>query len=355
MKRGRSALHAPLPGTSPARDDPHGVRIARDEDAGRAHAARLEAVAAHWQALLPGSRPALRHLATRQIPAAAAARWRLGVADDDVDGLAARVAGIGDGDLARAREQLVGDGVLAHAGSRGYRVRFARRLIYPIPVPGGPILGFGARALRPARAKFLALTDPRVILYGPLPPGRVPIDDKSPRLLLVEGYLDVIRLDAAGLGPAAAVLGTGLGAAVLLRAATLSDTLVLCFDGDAAGQGAAVRAARLAVATLGDRTALRFASLPPGHDPDSFVRDEGAAAFEALLGGAIDATRLLVSALGADCDASIGGRARLASHLRPVVESCVGPARRSRLRLAAAESVGIDVLSSRVIPGWPET
>ncbi len=163
--------------------------------------------------------------------------------------------------------------------------------MFPIRSPRGRVVGFGGRALGEGQQpKYLNSAD------GPLfDKGRLlynldraaPVARKSGRLVVVEGYMDVIGLAGAGIAEAAAPLGTAMTEAQLALAWRLVDVPILCFDGDAAGSRAALRAAMRALPLLKPGKSLAIAALPPGKDPDDICRSGGAAAFEAVLAGAV--------------------------------------------------------------------
>ncbi|MEJ7927654.1 DNA primase [Sphingobium sp. AN641] len=164
--------------------------------------------------------------------------------------------------------------------------RFRGRLMLPIRDIRGRIIAFGGRILGAGEPKYLnspdtPLFDKGRTLYN--------IDRASPasrhsgRVLVVEGYMDVIALAQAGFGEAVAPLGTALTEHQIERLWKMAQVPILCFDGDAAGQKAAVRAAMRALPLLRPGYSLAFATLPAGQDPDDLVRASGPAAFEAVL------------------------------------------------------------------------
>ena len=132
------------------------------------------------------------------------------------------------------------------------------------------------------------------------------------RLLVVEGYMDAVSLHQAGITYAVATLGTATTPDHLQRIFRLVGEVVFCFDGDRAGRAAAWRALENAVSEVKQGRQIRFMFLPDGHDPDSLVRAEGAAAFEARLASALPLADYLLTELSSRVDtASVDGRARL--------------------------------------------
>ncbi|MES3101390.1 DNA primase [Sphingomonas faeni] len=164
--------------------------------------------------------------------------------------------------------------------------RFRGRLMIPIRDPRGRTIAFGGRVLDGGEPKYLnspdtPLFDKGRTLYNL--DKAAPASRKSGRVLVVEGYMDVIALAQAGFGEAVAPLGTALTEAQLERLWRMVDVPLLCFDGDGAGQKASLRAAHRALPLLAPGRSLAFVTLPQGQDPDDLVRAGGPGAFEALL------------------------------------------------------------------------
>ena len=143
---------------------------------------------------------------------------------------------------------------------------------------------------------------------------------KVEKLLVVEGYVDVVRLAQSGIAYAVATLGTATTPEHLNRLFRVTSEIVFCFDGDNAGRTAAWRALENALEHARDGRQLRFLFLPEGHDPDTLVGEEGAEAFEARIGQAQPISEFLVTQLAAHTDlTSVDGRARLAELARPLL------------------------------------
>ncbi len=174
--------------------------------------------------------------------------------------------------------------------------RFRGRLMIPIRDQRGRVIAFGGRILGNGEPKYL--NSPETPLFDK---GRTlfnldkasPAARKSGRIVVVEGYMDVIAIAQAGIAEAVAPLGTALTEAQLERLWSMVETPVLCFDGDSAGQRAALRAAHRALPLLRPGHSLAFATLPNGQDPDDLIRESGAAAFEAVLAQAIPLADLI--------------------------------------------------------------
>ncbi|HEY3779328.1 MAG TPA: DNA primase [Rhizomicrobium sp.] len=174
---------------------------------------------------------------------------------------------------------------------------FFDRITFPIADVRGRIVAFGARALTAdAKPKYIntgetALFSKGRLLYNYRLAREAAL--KSGGLVVAEGYLDVIALVRAGFEAAVAPLGTALTADHLALLWRVAPEPVLAFDGDAAGQRAACRAADLALPLLKPGHSLRFAFLPPSDDPDSLIRAQGAAAMRAVLDNAMPLVEML--------------------------------------------------------------
>ena len=167
--------------------------------------------------------------------------------------------------------------------------RFRGRLMLPIEDPRGRIVGFGGRILDTAKTdapKYLnspdtPLFDKGRTLYNLNRAG--PVSRQTGRIVVVEGYMDVIALAAAGIGEAVAPMGTALTERQLELLWRMVEVPILCFDGDAAGQRAAMRAIGRALPLLAPGKTLSIVRLPTGLDPDDLIKQQGAQAMEALL------------------------------------------------------------------------
>jgi len=188
----------------------------------------------------------------------------------------------------QGEDKLVDCGLLIRPddGNREPYDRFRGRLMIPIRDARGRVIGFGGRIIGAGEPKYL--NSPETVLFDK---GRTlyNIDRASPasrqadRIIVVEGYMDVIALDQAGIAEAVAPNGTALTEAQLGILWRLDPAPILCFDGDAAGQKAAIRAALRALPHLAPERTLRFVALPAGQDPDDLIKAGGRAAIDAVL------------------------------------------------------------------------
>ncbi len=234
---------------------------------------------------LPEGQRALTYLTGRGLTEETIRRFGLGWSGEGRGALSA--------DLARqgvTQDQLVEAGLMRRDDDTG-RVTdlFYNRVMFPIRDRRGRAVSFGGRIMGDGQPKYVngpetILFSKRRNLYG-LDLARDAVRGGAV-LVVVEGYMDVIALAQAGFGGAVAPLGTALTDEQLQELWRLSPQPVLCFDGDAAGGRAAARAAELALPLVTAERGLRLVSLPPGDDPDSLVRKQGASAFQVALDGA---------------------------------------------------------------------
>ncbi|MDP3403612.1 MAG: DNA primase, partial [Brevundimonas sp.] len=221
------------------------------------------------------------YLEKRGLPEDQWDRFGLGYAPNDREGLKAALVqrGARPGDLVEAGLLIAPEG-----GGNPYD-RFRDRLMFPILDARGRLVSFGGRAMNPDdRAKYLngpesPLFHKGATLYG-LPEARriLGAESKSTQsVIVVEGYMDVIACQRAGL-PAVAPMGTALTEDQMALLWRVSSEPVLCFDGDGAGQRAAWRAIERALPLLKPGRSFRFALLEGGQDPDDILRERGAPA-----------------------------------------------------------------------------
>ena len=192
--------------------------------------------------------------------------------------------------------KLIETGLLILVEEKEPYDRFRGRLMIPIRDQRGRVIAFGGRILDSGEPKYLnspdtPLFDKGRTLFNIDRAG--PASRKAGRIVAVEGYMDVIALARAGIEEAVAPLGTALTEMQLDRLWRMAEVPILCFDGDKAGQKAAIRAAQRALPMIAPGRTLRFALLPGGQDPDDLVKTGGASAVEAVFGQAISLDELL--------------------------------------------------------------
>ncbi len=219
------------------------------------------------------------YLNKRGILPATAKAFGLGLAPDNRGGLKAALARFGESKLIEA-------GLLILVEGKESYDRFRGRLMIPIKDARGRVIAFGGRILGAGEPKYLnspdtPLFDKGRTLYNL--DRAAPASRKSDRIVVVEGYMDVIALAQAGIDEVVAPLGTALTEHQLERLWRLIDAPILCFDGDSAGQKAAIRAAHRALPMAAPTRTLQFVTLPKDQDPDDLVKAGGRGALEALL------------------------------------------------------------------------
>lgn len=183
-------------------------------------------------------------------------------------------------------DRLIESGLLISVDEKEPYDRFRGRIMIPIRDPRGRVIAFGGRILSTGEPKYLNSPDTPLFDKGRTLYNldiAASASRKTGRIIVVEGYLDVIALAQAGIGDVVAPLGTALTEQQIERLWRLSDVPVLCFDGDSAGQKASLRAALRALPHLAPAKSLAFATLPKGQDPDDVVQKGGARAMDALL------------------------------------------------------------------------
>jgi DNA primase len=267
------------------------------EDRERAVRARTlhdvcEAAAAYFERALkePGAEKARAYLARRGLDVAAEARFRLGWAPNVREGLKRALGQEFEESL------LVEAGLLRRADNGDTFDFFRGRVMFPISDRQGRVIAFGGRLIEDGEPKYLNSPDTPIFekgrtLYAVHLAKAAPRGELVP--IVAEGYMDVIALHQAGFSGAVAPLGTALTETQLLELWRLGDRPILCFDGDKAGRGAAVRALDRALALLKPENGLRFVLLPPAEDPDSLIKARGAEAFLTFLEDAIQSSEFI--------------------------------------------------------------
>ena len=298
----------------------------------------LAAAAQFYRAQLKGSEKAVAYLKSRGLTGEIAARYGLGYAPGGWQNLEAVFVDY-------QAEALTTAGLVI-SGDEGRRYdRFRDRIMFPIHNQRGSIIGFGGRIIDEGEPKYLNSPETPLFekgreLYG-LFQARNAIRDAQ-RVLVVEGYMDVVALSQYGVDYAVATLGTATTPAQIQKLFRQSDNVIYCFDGDAAGRRAAWRALENSLSMLQDGKQVRFLFLPAEHDPDSFVRSHGKEAFEALLEAAPPLSEILVRELMARVDMrTIEGRAKFLQEAKPLVKQVAAPMLSSMLRRQFAELAGL--------------
>jgi DNA primase len=288
---------------------------------------------------------AVDYLKGRGLTGEIAARFGLGYAPDGWQALQQVFADYNDPALVECGLVIVNE--------QGRRYdRFRERVMFPILDQRGNVIGFGGRVIGQSKEatadgasigpKYLNSPETPLFekgreLYG-LTQARQAIRD-SDTVIVVEGYMDVVALAQHGVGNAVATLGTACTPVHVHKLLRQASKVVFCFDGDAAGRKAAWRALEASLEQLSDDKSAGFLFLPPEHDPDSFVRAEGAESFKRLVAHPTTLTEFLLRELKAGVDlASAEGRARLVHEARPHLTRLAAPILRVQLVKAVAQA-----------------
>lgn len=293
-------------------------------------------VARHYAETLRKTPRAHDYALRRGLDAEILARFMIGYAADSWNDVLQKFGG-----GAAQKEALLACGLVIE-GERTYD-RFRDRLMFPIRDARGRCIAFGGRIIDQGEPKYLNSPETALFhkgreLYGlyEARQSRAPLK----RLMVVEGYMDVVSLHQAGIHYAVATLGTATTPEHLKRAFRLVGEVVFAFDGDRAGRAAAWRALQNALPEVREGRQLRFLFLPDGEDPDTLVGKEGKEAFEARLDAALPLSEYLVRELTSQTDlGNADGRARFAAAARPLVAKVPEGVYRELLIERLAESI----------------
>jgi DNA primase len=301
----------------------------------------LARAADFYTAALRATPRAQRYAHDRGLEAATLEAFQIGYAPDAWDGLLRQLGGGTDERRALAELGLI----IERNGGEGWYDRFRDRLMFPIRDTRGRVIAFGGRLLDQGEPKYLNSPESALFhkgreLYGLFEVRRA--RGGSKRLLLVEGYMDAVRLHQAGIDYAVATLGTATTPEHLRRAFRLVSELVFCFDGDRAGRAAAWRALQNVLPQMRAGQDVRFLFLPEGEDPDSLVGREGRADFEARLPGSLPLSEYLVAHLRAEADPRhADGKARFVALARPLLDALPAGVYRDLLLDHLAAAIGV--------------
>ncbi|MEZ0583847.1 MULTISPECIES: DNA primase [Erwinia] len=223
--------------------------------------------------------------------------------------------------------------------------RFRERIMFPIHDKRGRVIGFGGRVVGDALPKYLNSPETEIFHKGRQLYGLYEAQKKHPepaKLLVVEGYMDVVALAQFGIDYAVASLGTSTTPEHIQLLFRTTDTVICCYDGDRAGREAAWRALETALPYMNDGRQLRFMFLPDGEDPDTLVRKEGKDAFEARMEQAMPLSAFLFDTLMPQVDLSTpDGRTQLTALALPLISQVTGETLRIYLLQVLGDKLGI--------------
>ncbi len=271
----------------------------------------------------PAAGRAVDYLKARGVSGEIAAEYGMGFAPPGWDNLIQAMTA-GEAQAEALRERLVTAGMVIRKDEKRCYDRFRERIMFPIRDRRGRTIAFGGRIIDEGEPKYLNSPETPIFhkgreLYGLYEATRAL--RKIERLLVVEGYMDVVALAQFGVRYAVATLGTATTREHLTRLFRLTPEVVFCFDGDRAGRDAAWRALQNALPVMQEGFEIRFLFLPEGEDPDSYIRREGREAFEAAVGEARPLSEYFFDHLQAGLDMdSLEGRGRLVKLARPLLQ-----------------------------------
>ena len=311
-------------------------------------AAVTERAMEFYRAELKKTPRAIEYLKGRGLTGEIAARFRIGFAPDDWQGLKNAFADY-------EHKSLVDAGLVIANEAKRYD-RFRGRIIFPILNARGAVIGFGGRVLGEGEPKYLNSPETPLFEKGREVYGLVQARDAmraAGRVLVVEGYMDVVALAQFGVGYSVATLGTATTPVHVSKLLRLTDELVFSFDGDKAGRKAAWRALEVSLPLATDGKPLRFLFLPEEDDPDSYIRKHGKEAFEQLVREAPTLSEFLIAELRSEYDLNNAeGRAGFLTASKAHLEKLTAPALRMQLlrEFASLARVSTEDIESLIQP-----
>lgn len=318
----------------------------------------MDGLNAFYQQSLKNSaaEPAREYLSRRGLSSDIITRFAIGYAPPGWDNVLKRF-----GNNSENRKSLIDAGMLVTNDQGRSYDRFRERVMFPIRDKRGRVIGFGGRVLGNDTPKYLNSPETDIFhkgrqLYGLYEAQQD--NDEPQRLLVVEGYMDVVALAQYGINYAVASLGTSTTADHIQLLFRVTKNVICCYDGDRAGREAAWRALETALPYMSDGRQLRFMFLPDGEDPDTLVRKEGKEAFEARMEQAQPLSTFLFNSLLPQADLTTpDGTTQLAALALPLINQVPGETLRIQLRQLLGNKIGIfdDAQLDRLMPKQVES
>ncbi|MCK3657741.1 DNA primase [Pasteurellaceae bacterium Pebbles2] len=300
----------------------------------------MQEITALYQQQLPNHIPAQAYLQKRGLSAQIIERFAIGFVPDSFDLVVGKFGRNKD-----EQERLFSLGMVKRSERGKVYDTFRNRIMFPIRDKRGRVIAFGGRVLDDSTPKYL--NSPETVtyhkgneLYGLFE--ALQVNDSPEKLLVVEGYMDVVALAQFGVDYAVASLGTATTAEQINQIFRATEQVICCYDGDRAGRAAAWRALENALPYLEDGRQLKFAFLPDGEDPDTYIRQYGKEKFEAYLEQAQSLSEFLFEHLLHDVALdSKEGKSKLAALAVPLISRIPGNMLRIYLRNMLAHKLGI--------------
>jgi DNA primase len=298
----------------------------------------MQTATGYYREQLKLSQRAIDYLKQRGLSGEIAAKFGIGYAPDGWQNLAAAFPDYQDAALNETGL------VITNEEAKRYD-RFRDRIMFPIINVRAQIIGFGGRVLDKGEPKYLNSPETPLFekgreLYGLFQAQKA--IRSGQKVLVVEGYMDVVALAQHGVEYAVATLGTATTPYHIQKLLRLTEHIVFCFDGDKAGQKAAWRALENALPYLQDGKRISYLFLPVEHDPDSFIREFGNTAFEQRVQEAMPLSSYLLREVGAGLDLRTQeGRNQLLQRAKPLLTAIAAPATALLLRKEVAALSGV--------------
>ena len=296
-----------------------------------------------YQSQLKNSEEAIAYLKKRGLTGKTAAQFAMGYAPAGWQSLSAAFP---DYQSKETQDLLMQAGLVIKGQDGGHYDRFRSRIMFPILDQKGKIVGFGGRVLGQGEPKYMNSPETPLFeksreLYN-LFSARSAIRQTS-KVLVVEGYMDVVALAQHDIHYTVAALGTAITGIHIQKLLRQTDHVIFCFDGDRAGKKAARRALENSLPLLVDGKQLGFLFLPDGEDPDSYVREHGKNGFEQLLQKIVPLSEFLFKDLSTDIDLQTSeGCAKLVRDAKPLLKQVTAPTLRLMLCKRLSELSGLD-------------
>lgn len=300
----------------------------------------MNEIAAYYQTQLTEHIPAQHYLQRRGLSPEIINRFQIGFAPNTMDGILRRFGG-----TKTDQQKLFDLGMLSRNERGNIYDKFRNRVMFPIRDKRGRVVAFGGRVLTDEKPKYM--NSPETVtyhkgneLYGLFE--ALQAEDSPQKLLVVEGYMDVVALAQFGVNYAVASLGTSTTSEQIQLLFRSTEQVICCYDGDRAGRDAAWRALENALPYLEDGRQLKFIFLPDDEDPDSFIRQFGKQGFEEYIENAQSLSEFLFAHLTPQVDfSSKEGKAKLAALAIPLIKQIPGDVLRLDLRNTLAKKLGI--------------
>lgn len=286
----------------------------------------MEKAANYYQQQLKSNKSAIDYLKGRGLSGEIAKQFAIGYVPGEWRNLEAIFPKLQQDK--KLQQQLVECGLMIRKDSSLYD-RFRDRIMFPIKDKRGRVIAFGGRVMGQGEPKYLNSPETPIFhksneLYGLYQARQA--NRKLSRLLIVEGYMDVVALAQFGINYAVATLGTATTASHLQQLFRATRELILCFDGDRAGRDAALRAIEHGLPQMREGREIRLMFLPDGEDPDSMVRKVGKEQFEEMIGKATPLFEFILEHLSSQVDlASVSGRGQLVHLAKPYLDKITDP------------------------------